>query len=27
MTLEEELQAFPLTGRFLFGRLREALSH
>ena len=26
MTLEEELRAFPLTGRFLFGRLRETLS-
>ena len=26
MTLDEELHAFPLTGRFLFGRLREALS-
>jgi len=27
MTLEEELRAFPLTGRFLFGRLRQTLSH
>ena len=26
MTLEEELRAFPLTGRFLFGRLRETLT-
>lgn len=27
MTLEEELREFPLTGRFLFGRLRETLTH
>ncbi|WP_370180038.1 Crp/Fnr family transcriptional regulator [Alteriqipengyuania sp.] len=27
MTLEEELRAFPLTGRFLFGRLRQTLTH
>jgi len=26
MTLEEELARFPLTGRILFGRLRETLS-
>lgn len=26
MELEEELREYPLTGRFLFGRLREALS-
>ena len=26
MTLEEELRAYPLTGRFLFGRLRQTLS-
>ncbi len=26
MTLEEELRAFPLTGRFLFGRLRQTLT-
>ncbi|GAB5348462.1 Crp/Fnr family transcriptional regulator [Alteriqipengyuania sp. 357] len=26
MTLEEELRAFPMTGRFLFGRLRHTLS-
>ena len=27
MTLEEELREFPLTGRFLLGRLRQTLSH
>lgn len=27
MTLEEELRDFPLTGRFLFGRLRQTLTH
>lgn len=26
MTLDEELKEFPLTGRFLFGRLRQTLS-
>ena len=26
MTLEDELRDFPLTGRFLFGRLRETLT-
>ncbi len=26
MTLDEELRAFPVTGRFLFGRLRQTLS-
>ncbi|MEL7691727.1 Crp/Fnr family transcriptional regulator [Citromicrobium bathyomarinum] len=26
MTLEEELREFPLTGRFLFGRLRQTLT-
>ena len=26
MTLEEELREFPLTGRFLFGRLRHTLT-
>ena len=27
MTLEEELREFPVTGRFLFGRLRHTLTH
>ena len=27
MTLEQELAEFPLTGRFLYGRLRDSLSH
>ena len=27
MTLEEELREFPVTGRFLFGRLRQTLTH